>query len=509
MALQFRQTKFAIVSETTEGTPKSPSGASEFIPVQDGMSLAPSFQSLETADLKASIGMSKPIQGLEEPTVSFSEYMRHSGVEGTAPEYGPLLESAFGATVVTNSTERLTTSGSTAGTTAARAIIELASGGSDFARGYPVLIKDGTAGRNYQIRPVYSVSSNTLTLGFNMPYATASGMGCGKAVVYKPANTGHKSLSIWQYLADGGAVQMVAGAKVDEFSFESAAGELINANYSLIGTGFYYNPIEITSSNKYLDFNDGGGEEQAQVATGMYKDPHKLAQAIEDAMNVLTADTVTVTYSDTTGKFTLASTGGTFSLLWNTGTNTANSIGTTLGFSVAANDTGASTYTSDNAYSTLVAPYTPAFDAADPVVAKAGEVLFGAFSDTTCLESPSVSFTISNGLTPINDVCAESGRASQIVSGRTCTVEVSATVDQYDVKAFQRYRENADVSFLYNFGVKQGGNWVAGKCVSLYLPTAVVTSFEIVSDNGLCVLNMTLQSYVDDSGNGEVYLGYV
>lgn len=509
MALQFRQTKFAIVSETTEGTPVSPSGASAFIPVQDGMSLAPSFQSLETADLKSSIGMSKPIQGLEEPTVSFSEYMRHSGVEGTAPEYGPLIESAFGGTVVTNATERLTTSGSTAGTSSARAVIELASGGTDFARGYPVLIKDGTAGRNYQIRPVYSVSTNSLTLGFNMPYASASGMGCGKAVVYKPANTGHKSLSVWQYLADGGAVQMVAGSKVDEFSFEANAGELINSNYSLIGTAFYYNPIEITASNKYLDFNDGGGEEQAQITIGMYKDPHKLAAAIQDAMNVLTTDTITVTYSNSTGKFTISSSGSTLTLLWNTGTNTANSIGATLGFVVSSDDSSALTYTSDAAYSTLVAPYTPVYDSSDPVVAKAGEVLFGSFSDTTCIQSPKVTFTISNGLTPVNDVCAESGRASQVISGRTVTVEFSATVSQYDVKAFQRYRENADVSFLYNFGVKQGGNWVPGKCVSLYLPTAVVTSFEVSSEDGLCMLSVSLQAYVDDNGLGEVYLGYV
>jgi hypothetical protein len=53
-----------------------------------------------------------------------------------------------------------------------------------------------------------------------------------------------------------------------------------------------------------------------------------------------------VTYSATTRKFTIAATGN-FELKWNTGTHVASDCSTLCGFSDAADDTGAATYTSD------------------------------------------------------------------------------------------------------------------------------------------------------------------
>ena len=38
----------------------------------------------------------------------------------------------------------------------------------------------------------------------------------------------------------------------------------------------------------------------------IYKDPHELAQAIQDAMNAVSAETYTVVYSNTDGKYTIA-----------------------------------------------------------------------------------------------------------------------------------------------------------------------------------------------------------
>jgi hypothetical protein len=504
MAHQTRSSVLFIVEETTEGTPKAPSSGSEAVALQEGYELIPAFEVLENAELKSSIGLSKPLLGLESPTASISHYFRHSGVEGQAPTYGPLLESALG-TVDVNSTQYTTTSSSTAGTASARAVIKSTGNASNFQRGQGLLIKDGTNG--YRIRNVYATSgSDDLQLSFNLANAPASGVGLGKSVSYIPANADHESLSLWDYRANGGAIQLIAGAKVSEFSVEVTAGEFINASYSLEGTSFYFNPIEIASADRYLDFLDDATTRAAVVEAKMYKDPHDLASALQTSMNALgSGNTFTVTYSDTTGKFTIASDGSTLSLLWNSGTNTANTIGDKIGFSVGADDTGALTYTSDNAL-TLTRPYTPAFDSADPLVAKNGEIMLGDFDDYGCVSISSATLTISNEQVALNSVCEESGREALLADSRTVTLSVVANLSSYDADKFRRYRAGSNTSAAFDFGEKSGGNWVAGKCVNVYMPDSVITEFQLSDTDGLVTMNMTLQSYVDSSGNGEVYV---
>jgi hypothetical protein len=96
-------------------------------------------------------------------------------------------------------------------------------------------------------------------------------------------------------------------------------------------------------------------------------------------MNAVTSEVFTVTYSDSTGKFTITyANAATLSLLWNSGANTAQSIGTKLGFLVAADDTGSLTYTSDNAQ-TLTASYVPSYDAVDPLIFKSAELFIGSY----------------------------------------------------------------------------------------------------------------------------------
>jgi hypothetical protein len=123
-----------------------------------------------------------------------------------------------------------------------------------------------------------------------------------------------------------------------------------------INTGFV-----IDSNNKYLDFNIGGGELNATVSEGTYAqsgnsqaDSGTLCEAIYNA--IVAAEgvgTYTVTYSDSTNKFTITRSAGTFNILWKTGThgsdNTDTHIGTLIGFDDTADDTGSLSYTSDNA----------------------------------------------------------------------------------------------------------------------------------------------------------------
>jgi len=83
-----RASVLGIKVETTEGTPNPPAATSDFIAQQDDLTMEPSFEQLENAELKNSLGRAKTIVGAESPTCSFSHYLRHSGTEGTAPKYG-------------------------------------------------------------------------------------------------------------------------------------------------------------------------------------------------------------------------------------------------------------------------------------------------------------------------------------------------------------------------------------------------------------------------------------
>lgn len=502
MSIQSRNSVLAIMAEVTEGTPVIPAGATDFIALQDDFTMEPAFENLENAELKSSLGSAKSIVGLESPTASFSHYLRHSAVEGQAPNFNELLKAAFGSEA-TNGTERdteagWTTSGGDVG----------AAEGTDFDRGVAVLVKDGTNG--YSIRPVHSVSTDTLTLGFQLDSAPAAGVNLGKAVTYSPANSDHQTLTIWNFVGNSGAIQMMAGSRVTEMTASIAAGELINASYSMEGVEYYFDPINILSADTYLDFTDDNGTFAAQITAGFYKDPHELAAAIQSAMNsIQTDETHACTYSDSTGKFTIStSTSAVLSLLWDTGGNSANTVGDKIGFSVAADDTGSTSYVSDNAQD-WSAPYTPNFDSSDPLVAKDNECLIGESDDTTCFAASSVDFTLTDTKRDILDICATSGKSGSIINAREVTVSVSALLNQHDADYFRRMRENSETRFCYIGGTKSGGDWQAGKCFCLYLPTCTVSSMSLTDDDGLVSLEMDLTAYVDDDGNGEVYLSFV
>lgn len=504
MAETTRSSVLAIQVEVTEGTLVKPDAATDYLALQDDIEMAPSFEILQSAEIRNSIGEAKGLQGLEVPTASFSHYLRHSGVEGTAPNFGLLLQSAFGSTS-SNGTERSTTTGSTV------SVVELAAGGSDFARGKAVLIKDSSNG--YAIRPVHSVSTNSLTLGFNLETGTAPGnaIAVGKCVNYAPANTGHPSFSMWLFRGNGGGIEAMAGAKVTNVTVDIPAGQYINANYSMEGTAFYFDPIEITSADRYLDFTDDDGTWAAVIEAKIYRDPHELAAALQAAMRAASTEDATVEYRDSDGKFKITSTGTVLSLLWNTGANTANTVGDKIGFSTAADDTGTAAgtgYTSDNAQS-WASYQTASYDSADPLVAKDNEVLLGDATDNTCFCAQSVTFTLANEKQNIECICEESGVQGAIFNRRTVTVDLVGIMERHDADKWRRFKNNVDTRFAFNFGTKSGGNWEAGKSGCLYIPTCTIQSFQHGDNNGLITVEMTLQAFVDSSGNGEVYLNFL
>lgn len=501
-AISTRKNVLAIVEESTEGTPVAPTAATDYIAEQTDFQMSPETENLESDERHNSIAPSEPVPGNESPTASGSHYLRHSGVEGQAPNYRRLLKAAFGAEVVAAS-EFLTTAASTT------AVIKSVAASTNFQRGQGILLKDGTNG--YRLRAVESITGTTDILpSFNLPAAPASGIGLGKAVLYKPADEGHVSLSLWEYLGNGGAVKLLAGGKVSELSIPFESGQLINMAYSVQGTAFFLDPITITATTKYLDFTNDDGTAAAILSEQTYKDPHDLAAAIQAAMNTVSpGETATVTYDNATGKFTIASTGVLLTLKWNTGTNTANSIATKIGFTTAADSTGATTYTSANAQS-FASPQTPSYDSASPIVAKDMDIMFGyAPTDNTCIKASSVTFALADTVRPTNDLCSPTGLRGSIINGRAITVEVTAELQKYDVEAYRRYRLNDTVRFQASFGVKSGGNWVPGKCGLVYISTAKISAFDIVDDDGVATLQMTLTAFANAQGQGEGYLNFL
>ena len=498
-----RSSKMAIVEETTEGTPIFPTLATDYLLLQEGFELIPAFETIENAELSGIIGSSATVQGLESPTGSMAHYHRHSGVEGTAPDYNLLLKSFMGAET-SNATERTTTVGSTV------SVVELAAGGSDFARGFAVLVKEAP----YSIRNVTSVATDALTLAQDLGTAPATGIDVGKCVNYTLTDAGIP-LSVFDYRADGGALQLQSGAKVDSMTINIPAADAINTDFSWVSTKHYMDPLEVTSTSNKLDFTDDTGTFAVSVTAKVYTDPVELASALETAINAATVETMSVTFNKTgasAGKYTIAtSTSAVLSLLWKTGVsgadNTDEHIGSLLGYSDAADDTAATTYTSDTELS-WAAPQTPTTDSTDFLVAKNNELIIGGSTEVTCVDSASVTVNGSKEASDVLSICAESGKSSTIFNGREITVDVVAYLEKHDVSKWVNFRQNDTVVFTYNGGTKTASNWDAGKCINIHMPAAKITEFALQDLDGIVTMEMTLQAFVS-SGNPEFYLNFL
>lgn len=506
-AIATRKSVQAIVEETTAGTPLDPSAGTQILPLQEGFEMTPATENIDNVELSSSVDSKAPIIGLETPTSTIGHYFRHSGVEATAPSYDLLIKAALGDKVAAP-TEKVTTTGSTSGDLNARGIIKLASGGSDYERGDAILLKDSSNG--YSIRNVYSVSGNDLTLLFNLGNAApGSGIGCGRNILYKTADT-LPSITHWIYRGNGGAKEAMAGSRVASMAIEASVGEALNMQFELAGTGHYFDGIRVDSDDRYLDFNLGAAEISASVNAKLYQSPHELADALELALtNTGATGTFTVDYKDygnASGKYFISHSTGVFNLLWNTGTNTANTIGDVLGFSTAADDTGATGYFSDNAQDWAAAFSSTADSNVNPLIVKNNEVLLGTFERTVCTEAQEMTITVENTLQDVRDICSESGVGEKLLAGRVSTVEILMTLKKHDAKYYEQFRLGDTVQFAYNGGVKVGGNWVAGRCVNVALFEAKISEWAVTDTDDVVTISMTLTGTANSSGLGIVYV---
>jgi hypothetical protein len=492
-----RASVYAIKKETIIGEYIAPNTASDFVPLRPKNDLSFKAEILTSDELLNDIGEAKGSIGKQSVSGTHSAYLKHSGVEGQEPDLGLLYESLLGSKAIAT-VEYDTIVGSTIN------VINVGAGeGVNFQAGQALLIKDATNG--YSIRNVSYVTGDFLTLNFNLDFAPAVSVNLGKSILYAPVSSGHPTFSVTKYLGNGFAVESASGNTVTDISIKADANKFGEVDVSFEGTGYLYNPITITATSKYIDFEDDQGVQVAVIAEMTYANPIELAAAIKLALENASSETFDVAYDNVLGKFTISSGSVLLSLLFSSGTNVANSIKAKIGF--ATTDlTGAVTYTSSTEQ-VYTAPYMPSYDTVDSIVIKGAELVVGTVSDNLCFDAQSVSIKISKKVEDVDSICESNGILEKIPTSRTCEMSIKTVLKKHDAALLEALLQNTGVSAMLNAGPKNVGNWIAGKCFNTYMQNCTVSDFKTGGESFISV-ELLLKGFVTSTGK-DIYLGFV
>lgn len=121
---------------------------------------------------------------------------------------------------------------------------------------------------------------------------------------------------------------------------------------------FYYGHL-VNSTNKSLDFNEGGSELQASLKVGAYSLTEYGAE-IQRAMRAVGSQNYVVALDRVTRKFTISAPSN-FTLLASTGSRIGTGCWSLLG-ATATNKTGTNTYTLENGSGSVYSPQYYIFD---------------------------------------------------------------------------------------------------------------------------------------------------
>jgi len=497
MAFGSRSNVYAFIKEVAEGVLQDPTAAS-FTVAREGANLTGAVNTTESDELRNSIAASKAFVTSQAPTGTIPHYFKPSGTEGVAPDYGILVESALGA-VEENSTEYSTVSGSTAGDSTTRANIAVADGdGANIQLGQALLIKDGANG--YAVRNVFSKDESgdpdLLASSFNFGTAPGSGLGLGKAQFYYPQNTAQPTYSAHMFQSSSslsGLHQAIAGTRTTSMSIEFNAQDLAACNFEMAGISYYKNPIRIDATNNLLDIVDDGGTIQATIAQKVYATPMALAGEIAAKATAASVgsgdDTITCTWDNANGVFIIASDGATFQLPFATGAGSANSIGATLGFTVA-DKTGATSYTAENAQ-TYGPAVTPVYDNQGPNVVRDNVLLLGSFSDYMCVSGQSLTLSVATPKTDVPDWCAESGIDESLILSREVSITATLKFKKHEVEGTNNLLNNITSQLAFIHGQRDDArNWIPGSVVSVFCPSVSITSNVVSDQDGYLVVTL-------------------
>jgi hypothetical protein len=282
-------------------------------------------------------------------------------------------------------------------------------------------------------------------------------------------------------------------------TIDLVTGELGAISFEMGGIQFFTNPIVISATNKYIDFTDNTGTVAAILDEDTYATPIDLANEVAAKMTAASAasngDTITCTWSNSEGKFTIASDGPLLSLLWNTGTNAANEAGTTLGFDASADDTGSTSYEADNAQ-TYEPPVTPVFDGTDPIIVRDNMLLLGNFDDYVCLGGQNLSISISTPKTDVPNWCAKTGIDESLTLSREVTISGTIKFAKHDVQRVYNLLNNVSSQLAFTTGLKSGNNWIPGTISNIFLPQVSFTTDQLDDQDGYIVETIEATAFV-------------
>lgn len=194
-------------------------------------------------------------------------------------------------------------------------------------------------------------------------------------------NPGHAQFSKY---AEGAGNRMVGHTSRPTVSFSDLSAGFSFSDNRAWGTWSnddkYYNEsfpevIVDSTTNKYIDFDEGGSELNGSVADGTYSTSSSMMTAVAVAMNAVATATITCGVADSL-RSTIATDSTELNLLPNTGTNSANSIYEEMGFDTTADCTGQTLYTSDDPMT--VGPVSPAPSNAAPVTVASDKIVINA-----------------------------------------------------------------------------------------------------------------------------------
>jgi hypothetical protein len=60
---------------------------------------------------------------------------------------------------------------------------------------------------------------------------------------------------------------------------------------------------------------------------------------------------------------------------------------------------------------------------------------------------------------------------------------------------------------MFNFGQKSGGNWVAGKCVNIYMANASITNYNVTGDS-YAQVELSFKGYIT-SEQKDIYINFI
>ena len=491
----------SMVQEDTEGVLKQEQVNKDFIPLRAGYSMSGAINTVDSDEFIAGdIGASKSFTTDEAPTASIPIYLRGSGVEGQEPEIGKLFEGVLGSKNV-SATEYDLIAGSTV------SVLKVDTGeGNNFKKGQAVLVKDGVNG--WSVRIVKSISSDDLTLNFDLPAAPAVGVKLGKAINYAPG-LAHPSFSVHRYQsasADSAFKDSMAGAKVNSLGLTFAANGLGEGTAEMTGLGYYWNPITVDASNNKIDFNDGSVR-LATLSNKVYKTPIALAEEIALKMDAVATNTVTCSYDSSNGKFTIGVNTGTLTLLCDSGANKAADIYETIGFATTADKSGATEYTSDAAIS-FIPSVVPSYDTTDSVVIKGAQFLIGDRTKISCRKASNVDFSIETTVNRVPSVCSETGIDSTVATERAVSLSGTLILSKYEAELMDKFFNNSTTQVQFTAGAKSSAQWKVGETFSVALANASITAHTVAESDGYHVVNLEAKAFVN-SDISDCYINFL